>query len=82
MGDKSGKFLAQDFRIENHIFEKSNYLFMKKLLIYTILPLLCAIFLGSCSASGDSSKENSDSNNEKKERKLLLLWLSGVYSQI
>ncbi len=40
---------------------------MKKLLIYTILPLFYAIFLWSCSISGDSQKGNSDSNNEKKE---------------
>ena len=39
MGDKSGKFLAQDFRIENHIFVISNYLNMKRLLtlFFTLL---------------------------------------------
>lgn len=33
MGDKSGKFLAQDFRIENHIFVESNNLIMKRYLL-------------------------------------------------
>ena len=39
MGDKSGKFLAQDFRIENHIFVTSNYLIMKRLLFLFFIVL-------------------------------------------
>ncbi len=39
MGDKSGKFLAQDFRIENHIFVTSNYLNMKRLLFLFFIVL-------------------------------------------
>ena len=37
MGDKSGKFLGQDFMIESHIFVKSNYLNMKRLLLFLFL---------------------------------------------
>ena len=53
MGDKSGKFLAQDFRIENYIFVKSNYLNMKILISFFAITFFCNVFCQSICFSND-----------------------------
>ena len=57
MGDKSGKFLAQEFRIENHIFVISNYLNMKIILLVLYVFLNVSLF-GQTESAGVTDNDN------------------------
>ena len=57
MGDKSGKFLAQDFWIENHIFVTSNYLQMKIILLVLYVFLNVSLF-GQTEGAGVTDNDN------------------------
>tara|TARA_B110000285_G_C15091304_1_gene599238 strand:- start:109 stop:1875 length:1767 start_codon:yes stop_codon:yes gene_type:complete len=73
MGDKSGKFLAQGFRTKNYIFESSNYLNMKYVLIFFTIVFSLNIFSQSKKEQIVILNNRLDSLNREYEKDTTLL---------